>query len=116
MAGCSVTFLKTQDASKSTHGRGVRTDSTTTLGAQSSSQVNPKVIRTQLTSYAAQSVDGSQKTFEDPGVQIRWAFQLKGDWDDTKGYTCPSPEAPAAGAGPIPAAGEGGIPVAGEFS
>lgn len=112
MAGCAVTFLRTQDASNQTHGRGVSSSGTNTLGPQASRDIYPTVVKRQTTTHATQTVDSRQRTREEPGVQIQFALEVTGAWTD-RGYTCTGPAVPAAGPGPLPAAGDDDIPAAG---
>ena len=89
---CAVTWVKTQDASKQTHGKGIRVDDSRTHPRTVVETDYPERTTEQVTSYEAtlEADRPSQILKEDPGLQVTWTYELTGDWPDL--YDYPDPE------------------------
>ena len=95
---CALSFVKTQQASRTVHGRGIVVNGgrTQTHGARTISELlqNDKVETTE-TEFAVTTALNRPKQIvkEDAGIQVTWVYNLKGEWHDDDTTPYPDPDA-----------------------
>jgi hypothetical protein len=95
---CALSFVKTQQASRTVHGRGIVVNGGRTQihGARTISESLPEnKVETTETEFAVTEVLNRPKQIvkEDAGIQVTWVYNLKGEWHDDDTTPYPDPDA-----------------------
>ena len=95
---CAIQFVKTQQATRTIHGRGILVNGGRTQmhGARNTEEellvakVEKSVTEFALTSELTRP---KQVVKEDAGIQVTWVYTLKGEWHDDDDAPYPDPDA-----------------------
>ena len=95
---CALSFVKTQQATRTVHGRGIVVNGgrTQTHGARTTTEaLTANKVETSVTTFAATSelTRPKQVVKEDAGIQVTWVYTLKGEWHDDDDAPYPDPDA-----------------------